>query len=309
MVEQLRPRIQAIADELLDRVETQGAMDLVDDYAFPLPITVIAELLGIPVEDQDRFRDWSNSSCCLRSPRSCRSSSCVTRTSSSRTWTSSSRSVAPNPTEDLVSALVQAEEQGDHLSENELYSMVVLLIVAGHETTVSLITNAVLTLLTHPEELAALRTDPSLIPAAVEELLRYDSPVERAITRWAADGRRARRRDDPPRRARDRRHRLARTATRRGSPTPTRSTSRREDVKHLGFGRGRTSASARPSRASRPRSRSHAASNGSRACGSRSRRSDLYWRPIPLFRSLASLPVAWDSSDRSERRAAPRSQS
>jgi cytochrome P450 len=81
---------------------------------------------------------------------------------------------------------VQAEDEGDHLSENELYSMVVLLIVAGHETTVSLIANAVLGLLSNPDQLDALHADPSLMPSAVEELLRYDSPVERTITRWVA---------------------------------------------------------------------------------------------------------------------------
>lgn len=91
------------------------------------------------------------------------------------------------PTDDLVTALVQAEEQGgDSLSEDELYSMVVLLIVAGHETTVSLIANAVLALLSHPDELEKLQEDPDLMPAAAEELLRFDSPVERTLTRWAA---------------------------------------------------------------------------------------------------------------------------
>ena len=152
-----------------------------------MPITVIAELLGIPVEDQERFRELVE----LVRPsaddaRSCRSSSPATPTSSSPTSTISSRGDVQNRPDDLVTALVQAEDAGDHLSENELYSMVVLLIVAGHETTVSLITNSVLALLSNPSQLAELRSDQSLLPSALEELLRYDSPVERTITRWAA---------------------------------------------------------------------------------------------------------------------------
>ncbi len=293
MVEQLRPRIQAIADELLDRVRAQGAMDLVDDYAFPLPITVIAELLGIPVEDQDRFRTWSNSF--VLPP--------VTEELQEQFVRHTNEFVAyldelfaqrrSNPTEDLVSALVQAEEHGDHLSENELYSMVVLLIVAGHETTVSLITNAVHTLLTHPEELAALRTDPSLIPAAVEELLRHESPVERAITRWAAED-----------------VELGGETIRRGElviavigsanrdparfPDPETLDLGREDVKHLGFGRGSHYCLGAP--LARLETEIALTTLLERLPSLRLTiaEGDLWWRPIPLFRSLASLPVAWD---------------
>lgn len=186
MVAELRPRIGEIANELVDRVGDRGRMELVDDFAFPLPITVIAELLGIPVEDRDRFREWSNT---FVTPP-------VTPELQEQAARHTDEFVAyldelfarrrATPTDDLVSALVRAEDKGDHLSENELYSMVVLLIVAGHETTVSLITNAVYVLLTHPDELAALRADPSLVPGAVEELLRFESPVERTITRWVA---------------------------------------------------------------------------------------------------------------------------
>ncbi len=142
IVEQLRPRVQEIADELVDRVAASGRMELVDDFAFPLPITVIAELLGIPVEDQGRFRAWSST---FVTPA-------VTSELQEQVARHTDEFVAylddlfelrrEEPTGDLVSALVQAEDGGDHLSENELYSMVVLLIVAGHETTVSLITNA-----------------------------------------------------------------------------------------------------------------------------------------------------------------------
>ena len=186
IVEQLRPRIQQIADDLIDLVEARGSMELVDDFAFPLPITVIAELLGIPVEDRERFRAWSSN---VVMPALTPEDREIARRRGDEFIAYLDDLFAQRraePTDDLVSALVQAEDGGDTLSENELYSMVVLLIVAGHETTVSLIANAVHTLLTHSEELAALRADPSLMTSAVEELVRFDSPVERTITRWVA---------------------------------------------------------------------------------------------------------------------------
>ena len=208
MVAALAPRIQEIADELLDAVEGNGEMDIVESYAFPLPIIVIAELLGIPSVDRERFRVWSNS---FVSPP-------LTEEDLERFVRHSEEFLGylqalfdgrrREPSNDLVSALVQAEEQGDSLSEDELYSMVVLLIVAGHETTVSLIANAVLALLSHPDELAKLRRDPDLIAAAVEELLRFDSPVERTLTRWVAEDAEVGGRNDESWRPRHRRPRL-----------------------------------------------------------------------------------------------------
>ena len=161
IVEQLRPRIQQIADDLIDLVEERGSMELVDDFAFPLPITVIAELLGIPVEDRERFRAWSSN---VVMPALTPEDREIAKRRGDEFIAYLDDLFAQRraePTDDLVSALVLAEDGGDTLSENELYSMVVLLIVAGHETTVSLIANAVHTLLTHSEELAALRADPS----------------------------------------------------------------------------------------------------------------------------------------------------
>jgi cytochrome P450 len=150
MVEQLRPRIQEIADELIDDVEGSREADLVDSFAFPLPIIVIAELLGIPAEDRDRFRVWSNT---FVSPPL--GDDAIERflghTQEFLTYlTELFERRRADPADDLVSALLEAEEQGDSLKENELFSMMILLIVAGHETTVSLIANSVLALLTHP---------------------------------------------------------------------------------------------------------------------------------------------------------------
>ncbi len=293
MVEQLRPRIQTIADELLDAVDARGAMDLVDDFAFPLPITVIAELLGIPVDDQSRFREWSNTF--VLPPMTPELQEQFLRhTDEFVTYLDDlfARRRA-EPTEDLLSALVQAEEQGDRLSENELYSMAVLLIVAGHETTVSLITNAALALLSNPEQLAALRDEPTLMPAAVEELLRYDSPVERTITRWVASdvelGGRAIKRGELV-------IAVVGSANRDADqfPDPDTLDLQRDEGKHVAFGRGshyclgaplarlEAEIALRTLFARLPKLRL--------AIG----HEDLWWRPIPIFRSLASLPVAWD---------------
>src|SRR5262245_9420954 len=185
MVEGLRPRVEEIANELLDATDGRTSMDLVDDYAFPLPIIVIAELLGIPAEDRDRFRTWSNTFVLPALTPELQEQARI-HTEEFLAYLDDLFAVRrADPQEDLVSALVQAEEAGDRLSQNELYSMAVLLIVAGHETTVSLITNAALALLTHPDALAEVRSDPALLSGAVEELLRFESPVERAITRWA----------------------------------------------------------------------------------------------------------------------------
>jgi cytochrome P450 len=294
IVEQLRPRIQEIADGLLDRVAERGSMELVDDFAFPLPITVIAELLGIPVEDQHRFRVWSNSF--VLPP--------LTPELQEQLERHTDEFVAyldelfarrrEEQTDDLVSALVQAEDEGDHLSENELYSMVVLLIVAGHETTVSLITNAVYALLSHPDQLAALRADLSLMPAAVEELLRYDSPVERTITRWAAEdvelGGRTIRRGD-----------LVIAVI--GSANRDETQFPRADVldltraenRHVGFGRGPHYCLGAP--LARLETEIALTTLLTRLPNLRLAiaQEDLYWRPIPLFRSLAELPVVWDT--------------
>src|SRR3954468_2698372 len=148
-------------------------MELVSTFAFPLPITVIAELLGVPVADRDQFREWSDA---FVRPA-------LAPDEQARFMESMAQFVAylhalfetrrSEPGEDLISALVAVEDGGDTLSEKELTSMVALLIVAGHETTVSLIGNAMLALLTHPDQLAELERDPSLLPRAVEELIRF----------------------------------------------------------------------------------------------------------------------------------------
>ncbi len=295
MVEQLRPRIQQIADELIDLVQERGRMELVDDYAFPLPITVIAELLGIPVADRERFRVWSSN---VVMPAFTPEELELARSRADEFIEYLDDLFArrrTDPADDLVSALVEAEDGGDTLSENELYGMVVLLIVAGHETTVSLITSAVHTLLTHPAELEALRADPSLVAPAVEELVRFDSPVERTLTRWvAADtelGGQTLRRGDLV-------IAVVGSANRDDARFPDAAVLDldRGDNRHVGFGRGPHYCLGAPL----------ARLETEIALDTLLRRlpnlrlaisdDDLYWRPIPLFRSLASLPLEWDIS-------------
>lgn len=186
VIQELRPRIQEIADELLDRVEAAGQMELVADYAFPLPITVIAELIGIPSQDQGAFRVWSDAF--VRPAISAdEQQSAMKKLGEFAAYIQNMVSVRRHtPQEDLLSALIHVEEAGDRLSESELFSMLALLIVAGHETTVSLIGSATLTLLQHQDLLDELRRQPERMTGTLEELLRYDSPVERALNRFVA---------------------------------------------------------------------------------------------------------------------------
>ena len=187
MVKNLRERVQGIADELLDKVQALGHMDLIDEYAFPLPIVVISDVLGIPSADRERFRLWSNTFIAPTYGQEDfhRAEKLMLEFTGYLRQVFAER--RKEPRNDLITGLVHAEESGDTLSEDELFAMVILLIVAGHETTVNLIGNGALALLQHPEQLAKLKADPSLIEAAVEELLRYDGPVDRATMRFAAE--------------------------------------------------------------------------------------------------------------------------
>ena len=183
-VDALRPRITAIASQLLDGVRAQGAMDLLDAFAFPLPITVIAEMLGVPLEDQDKFREWTTA---IVSPPVGGNFEPIQKAGMQfiHYFQGLLERRRNEPKDDLLTALMSVEEQGDRLSPQELISMLFLLLVAGHETTVNLIGNGVWALLQHPEQLERLRAQPKLIDSAVEEMLRYRGPVETTTQRWA----------------------------------------------------------------------------------------------------------------------------
>src|SRR5271166_1486569 len=183
-VEGLRPRITAITTELLDGMSGQREVDLLFSFAFPLPITVICELLGVPVEDRDDFRKWSAT---IVSNTAAPEVFQADATAMVRYFMALLAAKRQKPADDLLSALISARDQGDRLRENELVSMVFLLLVAGHETTVNLIASGMLALLLNRGELARLRADPSLLGGAVEELLRYVNPVNHATYRFAAE--------------------------------------------------------------------------------------------------------------------------
>ncbi|MFB6731428.1 cytochrome P450 [Bacillus mobilis] len=187
MITQLDGRIQRIADDLISEIERKGTLNLVDDYSFPLPIIVISEMLGIPKEDQVKFRIWSHA--VIASPETPEEiKETEKQLSEFITYLQYIVDVKrKDPKEDLVSALILAENEGHKLSAPELYSMIMLLIVAGHETTVNLITNTVLALLENPNQLQLLKDNPKLIDSAIEEGLRYYSPVEVTTARWAAE--------------------------------------------------------------------------------------------------------------------------
>ncbi len=187
LVERMRARVQTLADELLEGVARRGEMDLINDYALPLPLVIITEILGVPTRDRDKFHRWSKVVVSLSSPNaSLRVLPGVWRFI--RYLRGFFKVRRRDPQDDLASALIQAQEAGDKLSEDELLAMVFLLLVAGHETTVNLIGSGTLALLEHAKQMEELRSDPSLIKPAVEELLRYTSPVFTSTERFAREG-------------------------------------------------------------------------------------------------------------------------
>jgi cytochrome P450 len=189
-MEALRPRIQAVTDSLLDALEPAAAcgdpVDLIAGFAFPLPIIVICELLGVPVEDRDQLRAWFRDA--LASPLAPANDPPARAAADElhaylRDLVAAKRAA---PAGDLFSVLA-AGCDGDRLTEDELVSTAWLLVLAGHETTVNLIANGTVALLRHPDQLARLRADLSLVPAAVEEFLRYDGPLQHTTFRMTSE--------------------------------------------------------------------------------------------------------------------------
>ncbi len=180
-VELLRARIQEIVDDLLDGVEGRPEFDLISELAWPLPITVIAEMLGVPPEDRTSFKRWSDEMIATLGGRSMGTEVLDQARQANRELAEYFSSVIAERRKslrgDLISGLVAAEERGDVLSEDEILGTLALLLVAGNETTTHLIGNGMLALFRHPQELARLREDLSLLPSAVDELLRYTGPV------------------------------------------------------------------------------------------------------------------------------------
>ncbi|MBD1373079.1 cytochrome P450 [Hazenella sp. IB182357] len=185
MIENLRTRIEEIADQLLDEMEKKSTGELLSDFAFPLPIIVISEMMGIPPEKREQFRIWSNALIDESNDESKIKDTQLKMKAFKNYIGELIKARREHPTDDVISGLVQAEENGEKLSEEELFSMLFLLIIAGHETTVNLIANGTLALLKHPDQFKRLKEQPELIGTAVEELLRFTNPVQITTQRWA----------------------------------------------------------------------------------------------------------------------------
>src|SRR2546427_2470822 len=186
LIEQMRDQIQALTDELLDAAEPKGSMDLIADFALPLPLTIIGRILGVPAKDNHKFHRWTetllsagtNTNYVVFIPIIMRFMGYLKKLIKER---------RAHPKDDLVTALVQAKDGSDKLSGDEVLAMIFLLLIAGHETTVNLIGSGSLALLEHPDQLEKLRSEPAIIKPAIEELLRFVCPVEMATERYARE--------------------------------------------------------------------------------------------------------------------------
>lgn len=177
----LRPRIEQITAELLDAMAGADEVDLMDAFANPLPVTVICELLGVPFDDRDDFQTWTRALVGVVGEEEHRPAAAAAM---AEYLSELVRAKQTQPAHDLLSELVLADDDGDRLTDPELVAMAFLLLVAGHETTVNLIGNGVNALLRHPDQWQALCADPTGIPAAIEEFLRFDGPVDMATVRY-----------------------------------------------------------------------------------------------------------------------------
>ena len=189
-VNALEPHIRSLLGELLDDIDDPTGFDLMEAVAQPLPVTVIAEMLGVPPKDRAQFKIWSEQRARLLEPTIDDSDRAVAE-ATSEAFDGYFRPIIKEcrvaPQDNIVSALVRAEEEGNQLTERETLNMLRLLLIAGNETTTNMIGNSMLALLRHPDRLQQLRENPSLVPAAVEELLRFDSPVQMSMRRVLED--------------------------------------------------------------------------------------------------------------------------
>jgi len=237
-VDHLRPHIQEIADDLIDRVLAQGRMDVIADFAAPLPAIVTAELLGVPTGDHEQLKSWSADFAEMlgnfqhnpdRVSRVLRTVDEMTRY-----FRSAIREQERNPRNGLIRLLVDASEGGSHLSEDEVIANIIVTMVGGQETTTNLIGNGLLTLIRNPGALAQLRDDPSIVESAVEELLRYESPSQHTA-RLAPDDLLL---GDKPIKKRDAVMAVMAAANRDPArfPDPDRLDLTRKDNRHVAFG-------------------------------------------------------------------------
>jgi len=289
-IEGFAPRVEEIARELLQVGLREGGVDVIEAYAFPLPVIVIAEMLGVPAEDRPKFRAWSNAMAAAMDLYWTDEVGQRASAATAEIWEYLSHVIdrrRENLGNDLLSALIGATESGDRLTEDELVAMAILLLVAGHETTVNLIGNGTLALLEHPDQMQLLRSEPWRAAQAVEELLRFDAPVQMTARLAAQDvevgGKLIRKGQnvcvfigaanrDP-----------------KFNPDPDRLDITRDVIHHLGFGGGIHYCVGAPlarREAQIALTTLLAAAPGLRFAGGRPA-----WRRGVVFRGLASLPV------------------
>jgi cytochrome P450 len=186
----LRPMVERIVTHLISRIAGRGEMDLIAEFAYPLPASVIAGMIGVPIEDLDRFKTWSDEIAAFVGSALATPDKRERGERGVREMSAYFRAIVADhrkhPREDILSALLAAEESGSGFSEDEVVASCILLLFAGHETTTNLVGNGMLALLRHPEAYAALRRDRGLASSAVEEMLRYDGPTQ-AMTRIALE--------------------------------------------------------------------------------------------------------------------------
>jgi cytochrome P450 PksS len=185
LIETLRASIETLSEELIESAKPHGRMDLIAEFALPLPVAVISQMLGVPKREQDKFHRWSNAIVSSQSSKVGALKAIPSVISFLRYIRRLVRLRQVHPEDDLTTALIQAEEADDRM--NEMLAMIFLLLIAGHETTVNLIGNGMLALFTHPEQMEKLRGDSSLVASAVEEMLRFDSPLEMATERYTME--------------------------------------------------------------------------------------------------------------------------
>jgi cytochrome P450 len=190
-IERMRPYVQQTVDTLLDAVQANGKMDAIRDFAYPLPILVISHLLGLPSEEREQFKKWSDDLFAILGsvPHSPKLMEAAARSLQALTdyITKLSEARRKQPQEDVLSALVEATENGEQLTQEELVANMIILLSAGHETTINLIGNGLLALLQNSDQLQKLRAHPELVASAVEEMMRYDNPVQIAYRSAAED--------------------------------------------------------------------------------------------------------------------------
>jgi cytochrome P450 PksS len=189
MIRQLSGRIEEISHELLDKALEKPTVDLIADFALPLPLTIISEMMGVPPQDRPRFQRmiqiFLEPTYIAKVPLIVQQ--LVNGLAMHRMFKKLVVRARKSPQDNLTSALVQAEEEGDRLSENELIAMLLLLLLAGHETTVNLIGSGTLALLEHPEQLEKLQANPELLDNAIEEMLRFTNPVQQIAQRYTVE--------------------------------------------------------------------------------------------------------------------------